>query len=261
MKKLHFLNIFLAITILVGCKNKESKSKSKHINIENIVDLTHTLNNSFPFIPHKVTFAFELKPMVNVKEHGVAANQWVIHEHLGTQIDAPNHFIDGGNSLEKIEAKDLIVPCVIIDISEKSNLNPDAQLTTDDITKWESKYGKIPDNSCVFMYSGYEKHIKTKKYIGIDSTDVKHFPGISKEAALFLMKKRNVAGVGVDVISLDPGFDNTYASHKIILGEGKWILECVANLNKLPPIGATVFVGAPKIEGATGGFTRIFAVW
>jgi kynurenine formamidase len=46
-----------------------------------------------------------------------------------------------------------------------------------------------------------------------------------------------------------------------VLGAGKWGLECVANLSKLPPAGATVFVGAPKVIGASGGPTRVLAVW
>src|SRR5262249_19479321 len=44
--------------------------------------------------------------------------------------------------------------------------------------------------------------------------------------------------------------------HKLWLGTGKWGLECFANLAKLPPAGATVFVGAPKVLGASGGPTR-----
>jgi kynurenine formamidase len=35
----------------------------------------------------------------------------------------------------------------------------------------------------------------------------------------------------------------------------------MANLNKIPKTGATVIVGAPKVGKATGGFTRILAVW
>jgi kynurenine formamidase len=35
----------------------------------------------------------------------------------------------------------------------------------------------------------------------------------------------------------------------------------VANLNKIPKTGATVIVAAPKVGKATGGFSRIIAVW
>jgi kynurenine formamidase len=35
----------------------------------------------------------------------------------------------------------------------------------------------------------------------------------------------------------------------------------VANLAQVPPAGATVFVGAVKVKGATGGPVRLLAVW
>lgn len=40
----------------------------------------------------------------------------------------------------------------------------------------------------------------------------------------------------------------------------KWGMECVANLGQLPPFGATVFVGGPKIGGASGGPSRVIAL-
>jgi kynurenine formamidase len=35
----------------------------------------------------------------------------------------------------------------------------------------------------------------------------------------------------------------------------------VANLREVPPVGATVFVGASKVKGSTGGPVRLIAVW
>jgi len=88
-----------------------------------------------------------------------------------------------------------------------------------------------------------------------------HFPGISLEAGEFLIKERDIAGVGVDVISFDPGWDRQYRTHRAILGASKWAIEAVANLGQIPPSGATVFVGATKVGGATGGPVRLIAVW
>jgi hypothetical protein len=45
------------------------------------------------------------------------------------------------------------------------------------------------------------------------------------------------------------------------LAAGKWGVECVANLNQVPPAGATVFVGATKVGGATGGPVRLIATY
>ncbi len=88
-----------------------------------------------------------------------------------------------------------------------------------------------------------------------------HFPGMSTEAASFLTKKREIAGVGINNLSIDPGYGKDYTTFKIISSNGKWILECIANLKKIPPVGAYIFIGAPKIQGATGGLTIIIAIW
>ena len=111
------------------------------------------------------------------------------------------------------------------------------------------------------MYSGWEKHIKDSMFVGLDSMEVKHYPGFSNAAIKFLIDERKIAGIGVDVLSFDPGIDENYTGHKTLFAAGKWGVECVANLNKIPKTGATVIVAAPKVGKATGGFSRIIAVW
>jgi kynurenine formamidase len=111
------------------------------------------------------------------------------------------------------------------------------------------------------MYSGWEKHLNDSLFVGLDSKQVKHYPGFSNDAIKFLVTERNIAGIGVDVLSFDPGIDENYIGHKTLFEAGKWGVECVANLNKIPKSGATVIVAAPKVGKATGGFSRIIAVW
>ena len=43
------------------------------------------------------------------------------------------------------------------------------------------------------------------------------------------------------------------------MGNNIWALESVANIDKLPVKGATVYVMPMKIEGGSGGPTRIIA--
>lgn len=261
MKKRQII-IQLVTLFLIGCANQPSKNTEHILHIDHIVDLTHTLTSDFPFIPvKKLTYPFELIPMATLKENGVAANSWKIHEHLGTHIDAPNHFIEGGKSVDQIELKDLIVPVVVIDIEKKASRNRDAELTVQDIKDFEDLNGEIPVHACVMMYSGWEKRLRDSSFIGIDDKQVKHYPGFSNEAIRFLISKRDIAGIGVDVLSFDPGIDENYTGHKILLAAGKWGVENIANLEKIPRIGATIFVGAPKVGKATGGFSRIIAVW
>lgn len=86
-----------------------------------------------------------------------------------------------------------------------------------------------------------------------------HFPGFHAEAAALLIE-RGAVGLAVDTLSLDHGPSSDFPTHRTWLPTGRWGLEAVANLAMLPPVGATIVVGAPKIEGATGGPARVLAL-
>ncbi|MGH7719704.1 MAG: cyclase family protein [Gemmatimonadaceae bacterium] len=229
----------------------------------NVVDLTHTLTPEFPYILIPgVTFPFKLTPIATLEEHGVAANRWEIHEHLGTQIDAPSHFIAGGLTLDQVPARSFIAPLAVIDISDRAMANADAVVTVADIRAWEAAHGPLPAGAAVFMYSGWESRVgDPTAFLNTDSSGTWHFPGFSEQAAAFLLTERDVVGIGVDVISIDPGRDKSYATHRTWLAANKWAVECVANLAQVPPSGATAFIGATKVGGATGGPVRIIATW
>ncbi|WP_259065217.1 cyclase family protein [Mucilaginibacter sp. X4EP1] len=255
--------VFFCSTFFAGCENKKEQSyQTKVLSYGHLEDLTYTLTKDFPYIHvHKLTFAFQLKTMATLKKNGVNANTWIIHEHLGTHVDAPNHFQPDGISVDQIKPEDLIVPLIVIDIRAKAAMNRDAELTVSDIEKFEEVNGRIKPHSCVMMLSGWGKYVKTPVYMGIDGNGNKHFPGFSVDAVKFLAKNRAIAGIGADVISFDPGIDNNYSTHKMLFSYGKWAVENVANLEKVPVTGAILIVGAPKIGEATGGIARIFAVW
>src|SRR5581483_7293788 len=180
----------------------------------------------------------------------------------GTHLDAPAHFAPQGVTADRLGASSLVVPAAVIDIRERARKEADAAVTVDDLKAWEKKHGRLPKQCGVFLCSGWdEKAGDAKAFLGQDDSKVLHFPGFSKEACAFLLREREVAGLAVDTLSLDVGASKDFAVHKLWLGAGKWGLECVANLSKLPPAGATVFVGAPKVRGASGGPTRVLAVW
>lgn len=69
-----------------------------------------------------------------------------------------------------------------------------------------------------------------------------------------------VNGIAVDTLSLDRGISTDIGAHKAWLPAGGYGVECLADLDKLPPKGATIVVAPPKIRGATGGPSRIFAM-
>lgn len=254
---------FLLFLFVWQMPNASGQATPNTISTENVVDLTHTLDENFPFIPIPgITFPFKKMPIATIEKMGVAAYRWEIHEHIGTQIDAPSHFFADGLSLEKMPVRNFIAPLAVIDISERARADADAAVTVEDIKNWEKKYGRLPKGAAVFMYSGWEARVNdARTFVNMDGANTMHFPGFSPEAAGFLVREREVVGIGVDTISLDPGKDKEYKAHKVWLKAGKWGVECVANLKQVPPAGATVFVGASKVGGATGGIVRVIAAF
>jgi kynurenine formamidase len=110
------------------------------------------------------------------------------------------------------------------------------------------------------MNSGWDARVHdAKKFLGLDERNHYHVPGFHVEAVQFLHEERSVKGIGVDTINLDPAVVAGFPVHHYWLGRNKWGLEGLANLGKLPPVGATLVVGAPKIAGATGGPARVLA--
>ena len=112
---------------------------------------------------------------------------------------------------------------------------------------------------CVAMLSGWGEKVGGNGFRNADGEGKMHFPGFHAEAAEMLLTT-GAAGIAVDTLSLDHGPSPDFATHHAWLGQGRWGLEGVANLDKVPVAGATVFVGAPKHQGGSGGPARVIAV-
>ena len=223
-----------------------------------VTDLTHELHEEFPTFFGQQQFWREQK--FNYKEHKFNLFELRVNEHTGTHLDAPLHFSEDGKSVAEIPVSDLVVPLAIIDIREKADANPDAQLTPDDIKAWISANGDLPEKACVALNSGWGKHLGTDKFRNADAEGKMHFPGFHVEAVQYLAENSSAVGIAVDTLSLDHGLSPDFATHYAWLASGHWGLEGAANLDQLPAKGATLIVGAPKVRGGTGGPSRVLAL-
>jgi kynurenine formamidase len=225
-----------------------------------VQDLTHTLKPTFPSFTG--TPAFKTEVAVTVKKDGYFGLNISYWEHIGTHMDAPAHFGDGAKTVEQLAPSVLVAPVAVIRIAERAAKDPDARLTIDDIRAWEQRHGRLPKGAAVFMDSGWEMRVgSSKAFRNPDAAGVMHFPGFHPDAAAFLLDERDVVGIGVDTLSLDFGPSKDFKTHTTWLPANRWGLENLANLSRIPPSGAWVFVGAPKVAGGSGGPTRVFALW
>ena len=229
-----------------------------------LVDLTHTFDDKTiywptakPFVWHKDTWGKA------AGGYWYASGSFEASEHLGTHIDSPIHFAEGQATTDTIPLRRLVGPAVVIDISAGCARNADYQLLPADIEKWEKANRRIEPGTIVLVKTGWSKFWPDRaRYMGTATPgDVKnlHFPGISPDAAKVLVDRR-VDGVGIDTASLDYGRSIDFRTHRILTGVGIYGLENVADLDRVPAVGATLIALPMKIRNGTGGPVRIMAV-
>lgn len=220
-------------------------------------DLTHVLSEDFPTFFGDPGFAMTQK--YAFATDGFNLFDLAINEHTGTHVDAPFHFSADGASVDQIEVGQLVVPLCVVDIREKAATDPDAQVTPDDLSAWIAANGDIPDRACVAMFSGWADKVDSEAYRGADAEGGLHFPGFHPDATAMLLETQ-AAAIAVDTLSLDHGPSPDFATHYAWLGNGRYGIECLAALDRLPAADATLIVGAPKHRGGSGGPARIFAM-
>lgn len=224
-----------------------------------VMDLTHVMTPDMPVWPGNESFSSEV--VKSLESDGFYAQSVSFWEHTGTHLDAPAHFTDGGDTAEFLAVENFVAPLVVIDISLRADEDVDTSVTVDDITAWESANGPIPERSFVAMYSGWAIRIDNPaSFVNLDGDGVMHYPGFHPDSTAMLVDERNIVGIGVDTLSLDPGNSTDFGSHITALGAGKYGIEGLANLDQVPAMGGTIIVGAPKHLHASGGPSRVFAL-
>ncbi|HEY5865719.1 MAG TPA: cyclase family protein [Candidatus Tectomicrobia bacterium] len=234
-----------------------SENLRQTIQATKVIDLTHTMHENMAFWPGGVPFK---KIRLVDYDQGYQLHKFDMGENTGTHVDAPSHFIKGKRPIDQIPLADLIVPAVVIDVQEKVAAHPDYQLSADDVRAWEAKHGTIPAGTLVILNTGWHKRFGDgQRYINMDANKVMHCPGYGKESAVLLVQ-RDIVGIGIDTLSLDHGPSKDFPTHLVILGANKYMLENMANLDTLPPTGATVMIGVLPVQDGSQAQARIFAL-
>jgi kynurenine formamidase len=227
-----------------------------------IVDLAWPLNADSAYWPGENYKPFELHTIATLETDGVLSKAFSSPEHLGTHLDAPNHFERDRPSVDKIPAGQFFSPGVVIDVAGPVSANADYRVSLDDIHRFEADHGKIPDGAVVLAYTGWSKFWNNRtRYQNRDVRDRLHFPGFSAEAVKFLIDKRQVRGIGLDTMSVDYGLSRDFPVHHLLGKADRYGLENLAELDKLPPRGFYLVVAPMKIETGTGGPARVFALF
>ena len=238
-----------------------------------IVDLTQTLSPEFPALQLPPEFgqvwAFRMEKISQYDENGPGWywNNFSCGEHTGTHFDAPVHWITGKdhaqNSVDTIDPKNFIAPAMVVDASAEVAANPDWLLTVDFLERWETRHGRIAEGAWVLLRTDWSKRTDPVEFLNLRE-DGAHTPGPTQETVEWLIQQRKVHGFGVETINTDAGQSYSWPvpspCHTLMHGSNRYGLQCLTNLDQLPPRGAVIVAAPLKIQGGSGSPLRVMAL-
>ena len=239
-----------------------------------VVDLTHVLSPDFPTLvlppPFGQTWPFQLEKISQYDEAGPGWywNNFSCGEHTGTHFDAPAHWITGRplpqNTVDTIDVRNFIAPAVVVDASAEVADNEDWLLTVDFLQHWEDRHGRIPAGGWLAFRTDWSKRLSDPASFVNMKEDGAHTPGPTQETVEWLIHERNVLGFAVETINTDAGqayrWSLPYPCHTLMHGAGRFGLQCLRNLDQLPPTGAMIVAAPLKIQEGSGSPLRVLAL-
>ncbi|GAB15132.1 hypothetical protein ARGLB_083_00180 [Arthrobacter globiformis NBRC 12137] len=226
-------------------------------------DLTHAFH---PGQPHFPAFPDEIREAVFdlEKGDGFTAHRYSIIGQWGTHVDPPSHFISGGRTLDQIPVEEMVLPLVVLDITERVTATADATPRMEDVQAWERRNGVIPSGAFVALRTGWsDRWPDAAAMANRDDHGVSHTPGWSQEVLSFLIEERSVTAVGHEQTDTDPGLATSrqdFTLETYVLAQNRWQIELMANLDGLPEAGAALFATWPKPLRGSGFPARVFAI-
>lgn len=237
-----------------------------------VIDLTHTLDPDFPVIVLPPEFGqcarFRMEE-ISAYDHRGPAWKWhniSMSEHTGTHFDAPCHWVSGRDlpqsAVDEIPPERFVGPVAVIDCSAQAATDADFLLQPEHIAAWEAEHGQIPSDAWVLMRTDWSKK-SGADYLNM-AEDGPHSPGPSPEAIQFLIDRRSIRGFGTETVGTDAGqgmhLSPPYPAHFLLHGAGKYGLQCLRGLDRLPATGAVLMAAPLKIRNGTGSPLRVMAL-
>lgn len=227
------------ISSLTRFKMGNYYAKDIHISLDNnlrmqIYDVSVALSAETPTYPGDPKI--EITDWLTIAG-GDPANVSVLHmgAHSGTHVDAPIHFIAGGNTVESLPLSVLMGPAEVIEIPPDVRVIDENLISKDCSDNFERVLFKTRNSE---FWSSPEKGFR------IDYTYI-------NPAAAERLVSLGVKLVGIDYLSIEGYQSSTFATHEILLSHGVVVLEGLDLRNV--PVGRYELICLPlRIAGGNG---------
>lgn len=172
-----------------------------------IVDISLPISPKLPVWPGDPPVKIEKLSLIS---EGADANvsQISCGVHMGTHVDAPNHFIDSGQGIETLPLEVLMGPVFVLDLLSVEIIDADVL-----------EEASIPDDVERILF----KTRNSMYWAGGIQSFQEDFVALDESGAEWLVD-HGVKLVGVDYLSVAP-FDAGVPTHQMLLRHGVIILE------------------------------------
>ncbi len=157
--------------------------------------------------------------------------------HLGTHMDPPAHYLDGGATVDEIPLEALVGPGVVLDMRGKSHVDRQAL-----------EEAPIEDHTRVLLKTDNGQLL-------LDPSFRKDYVSLTEDGARYLVE-RKVCLVGIDYLSIERYMNPGAPVHRILLESGVLVVEG-AHLLEIPPGPYEILCLPLPIKGADGAPARL----
>jgi len=209
-----------------------------------VVDLTHQLFHGMAVYPGHP--GVEIADIKTIHEHRRSLQHLKMTNHAGTHIDAPSHFIEGGDTVDKMDLASLMGPARIIDLTDKSRGDT---ISVQDLLPCEEAFTR---GSRVLLKTGWDSYFIREDYY----TD---YPVLAVEAARWIASRR-ISLLGMDMPSPGPRGDTGEEIHQVLLAGGVVLVESLHNLSLVGNHTFTFMALPMNIRSCSGSPCRAIAI-
>ena len=236
-----------------------------------IVDLTAPLSDQTPILELPPEFGqtarFELEEISRYDDRGPAWywNNFRTGEHTGTHFDAPNHWVTGKDRADigSVPPSAFLAPAVVLDVVDRVAADPNFLIEIDDVRRLEEEHGALPAGGWLLCRTGWSARVSQADMINNTDTGPAS-PGLSAECARWVAEESPLQGIGVETVGTDAGaahsFDPMFPCHSYLMGNDKYGLTQLQNLDRLPPTGVVLIATPLRIVGGSGSPARVLAL-
>jgi len=203
-----------------------------------LYDISLTIAKDLPVWPGDPKI--ELKKISKI-EDGEEANVTHISAcvHIGTHVDAPDHFLGNGQTVENLPLDLLVGSAFVVEMLV------DSQVSAVDLQS-----ASIPEGTKRLLIKTSNSQLWADGVTEFKSD----FIALEADAAAYLVNK-GVEVVGVDYLSVAP-FADPAPTHRILLEAGVLVIEGL-NLSMIEPGEYTLMCLPLKISGSDGAPARV----